>query len=612
MDKLKKKDKYGIFSNFKFIIRKQWGYSKYSVLVQIVRIISGVAMALVGILVPKIIFDSLESGSSVQGFLVKLIPSILALGIFTYLNYISDISLKRLSDCIRYDCYVKELNDIAIRQDYSVYISPEGKNIRQKAEIAVGDSGQSGMNSFLTNVTELAKNVLGFVSYCTILCLLNPIIIVLLIISYVIDAFVSSLIQKWIHKNKDKRAIIKRKLNYMAYKTRTLTAAKDIRMYGMSDWMMAHGRQVLDDAESMYNEIENKRFERTFIELILVFLKNGLAYAYLIYLVMKGNMSIGNFTAFFATIAGFGEWLRGIVELISSLTESNYYVKDYRAYMDSVDESEEKNKKDISSFQYPYTITFEDVSYSYPESNKLILEHISFEIKSGQKYALVGSNGAGKTTLIKLMCGLLTPTSGCVLLNGVDVKTIRKEEYYKIFTAIFQDIGLLPASIAKNISLCIEEKIDEKRVWECLKTAGLDEKVKKLPHGIHTNLIKNIADEAVDLSKGELQKLLLARALYKEAEVMILDEPTAALDPLAESEVYQKYNEIVGNKMSVFISHRLSSTKFCDTIIFLKDSNIAEFGSHEELMKVEGEYARLFKLQSQYYNSDSNKEAVEC
>lgn len=609
----KDKETYGIYHNFKYILKRQWAYSRFSIWIQIIRIISGVLAALTGIWVTKIVLDSLEKGISIEEFLLKFTPVVLLLALFTCLNYISDVSMKRLADCMRYECYVKEINDIAIRQEYSVYISPEGKNIRQKAEMAVGDSGQSGMNGFLTYVTELAKNGLGLLSYSTVLLLLNPLIIVLLIVSYTADLLVAGQIQKWIHRNKDKHAVIKRKLNYMAYRTRALSAAKDIRMYDMTGWLEHHSKRVMKDAAGMYHEIAMKRFRRNMMEQILIFLRNGLAYAYLIYMVLECNMTLGNFAAYLALVTGFGEWLHGIVDVVSALTESNYYVEDFRAYIDSAKNSDTEGKLGISGFQYPYTITFEDVCYSYPESDKRILDHVSFEIKSGQKYALVGSNGAGKTTLIKIMSGLLSPTSGRVLLNGVDVRNIKNVEYYKLFAAIFQDIGLLPASIAKNVALCIEEKMDETRVWECLKTAGLERKVRSLPQGIHTNLLKNIADDAVDFSKGELQKLLLARAIYKESEILILDEPTAALDPVAESEIYQKYNEIVGNRMSVFISHRLASTRFCDAIIFLKGSRIAEFGSHEELMKINGEYARVFRIQSRYYSSNQNEEEFsEC
>lgn len=422
-----------------------------------------------------------------------------------------------------------------------------------------------------------------------------------------VDFFVASKILKWIHQNKHQQAIIKRKLNYMAYKIRTLSAAKDIRMYDMSEWLENHGKKVLKDAKVMYEKISDKRCHRNMTEHLLAFLRDGLAYGYLIYMVIEHQMSIGNFVAYFALIAGFGDWLRGIVEIVSALKESNDYVNDFRAYIDFVQNEKRDGTRVISDFQYPYTITFEDVCFRYPESERLVLDHVSFEIKSGQKYALVGNNGAGKTTLVKIMSGLLHPTSGKVLLNGVNIESIKPEEYYKLFSAIFQDIGLLPASIAKNIALCVAEKIDENVVWECLRTAGLEQKVKSLPLGIHTNLQKNIADDAVDLSKGELQKLMLARALYKDSQILILDEPTAALDPIAESEIYQKYNEIIGKRMAIFISHRLASTKFCDSIIFFKDNKIGEFGTHEVLMKKNGEYARIFRIQSKYYNDSCNE-----
>lgn len=357
----KVKSKYGIYKNFKYIFKKQWSFSKYSVLVQGIRIISGVLMALAGVGVTKIVLDSLEKNLKIETFLVKFIPMVLLLALFTCLNYISNISMKRVADCMRYACYVKEINDLAIREDYSSYISPEGKNKRQKAEIAVGDSGESGINKFFTNITELAKNILGFLSYITVLFLLNPLIIVLLIGSYAVDSLVASRIQKWIQRTKDKRAVIKRKLNYMAYRTRALSAAKDIRMYDMSQWLEEHGKRVLDEVENMYEETANKRFKRSMIEHLLVFLRDGLAYGYLIYLVLKKNMTIGDFAAYLALIAGFSEWLRGIVEVFSSLVESNYYVEDFRVYVDSVQNVNNEDKMSIDDFQYPYTITFKDV-----------------------------------------------------------------------------------------------------------------------------------------------------------------------------------------------------------------------------------------------------------
>ena len=241
---------YGVFDNFKYILRKQWEFSKYSVWIQIVRIISGVLMALSGVLVTKIVLDSLEKGITIDAFFVRFLPAFVLFASFTCLNYMSNISMQRFADCLRYDCYVKEINDFSIQLDYSVFISPLGKNMGQKAGMAVGDSGQSGMNCFLTKMTELTKNIFGFISYSTVLLLLNPIIILLLLISFAIYFFIARHIQNWVHKNKDKRAVIKRRLNYLAYRTRALAIAKDIRMYDMSGWLKHHGKDVLDASEA--------------------------------------------------------------------------------------------------------------------------------------------------------------------------------------------------------------------------------------------------------------------------------------------------------------------------------------------------------------------------
>ncbi len=241
------------------------------------------------------------------------------------------------------------------------------------------------------------------------------------------------------------------------------------------------------------------------------------------------------------------------------------------------------------------------VSFSYPESGDAVLKDISFTIRPGERIALVGCNGAGKTTLVKLLCGLCHPTRGEILVNGRNVKEYDREVYYRMISAVFQNTSLLPLSIARNVSSAPEAETDSDRVRECLKLSGLWEKVKRLPLKEHTLLGRNVNARATDLSGGEKQKLWMARAFYKEAPFLILDEPTAALDPLAEQEIYEKYREMSAGKTSLFISHRLSSTSFCDRILFMEKGQITEEGSHQALLERGGAYARLYRLQSQYY-----------
>jgi len=258
--------------------------------------------------------------------------------------------------------------------------------------------------------------------------------------------------------------------------------------------------------------------------------------------------------------------------------------------------------------ELPCNIEFKDITFRYAGSESNVIEKFNLKIGKGEKLAIVGVNGAGKTTLIKLLCGLYHPSSGEILVNGNNICKYNRDEYYSILSAVFQDIYIMPISIAKNIALCKEEKIDRKRVLQCLKLAGLKDKIDTFTKGIDTKLMKSMNQTATDLSGGELQKLVLARALYKNAPIIILDEPTAALDPIAENELYLKYGDLTKDRTSIFISHRLSSTRFCDRIVFLHKGNIAELGSHDELMKLKGKYAQMFEIQSHYYKENIGDE----
>ena len=232
------------------------------------------------------------------------------------------------------------------------------------------------------------------------------------------------------------------------------------------------------------------------------------------------------------------------------------------------------------------------------ESNTI--SHLNLTVHPGERLAIVGLNGAGKTTLVKLLCGLFDPTEGVVLLNGQDVRDFNRREYYGLFSAVFQEFSILDVTVAENIAQT-NENIDTERLWDCIEKAGLTDTVQKLPDGLQTHVGREVYLDGVLFSGGQTQRLMLARALYKDGPILMLDEPTAALDPIAENDIYMKYNEMTRGKTSLFISHRLASTRFCDRIIFVADGNIAEEGTHEDLLALGGEYAKLFEVQSRYY-----------
>jgi len=256
----------------------------------------------------------------------------------------------------------------------------------------------------------------------------------------------------------------------------------------------------------------------------------------------------------------------------------------------------------------PCTIELKDVSYRYDGAGKNAVSDVSLTIKAWEKIAVVGLNGAGKTTLIKLICGLYTPATGRINVNGHAMNAYNIYDYYSMFSVVFQDFHFMPVSIAQTVSCGTNEHTDRDKVMECLELAGLGEKITQLNQGMDSLLNKQLNENAIDLSGGERQKLLLARAIYKNAPVLILDEPTSALDPIAESELYEKYGELTKNKTSIYISHRFASTRFCDRILYMEEGKIAEMGTHAELLEKGGKYAHLYTIQSQYYKENTGDE----
>lgn len=313
-----------------------------------------------------------------------------------------------------------------------------------------------------------------------------------------------------------------------------------------------------------------------------------------------GIIGIGNFILYQGTVQRFMDAVSELGSNIGELRDNNRYLEETFAYLEMPNNMYKGTLAVEKRDDIDYEIEFRDVSFRYPRSEEWVLHHVNMKFKIGDKLAIVGENGSGKTTFIKLLCRLYDPTEGKILLNGIDITRYRYGEYMNLFSVVFQDYSLFAFSIAQNVAA--SDEIDEQRVVSCLNRVGLGEKIVNLPKGIHTNISREYENDGVDFSGGEQQKIALARALYKDAPFMILDEPTAALDPIAEAEAYAKFNDIASDKTSVFISHRLSSCKFCDEIAVFHKGNLVQLGSHDELVAdVNGKYHELWSAQAQYY-----------
>jgi ABC-type multidrug transport system fused ATPase/permease subunit len=290
------------------------------------------------------------------------------------------------------------------------------------------------------------------------------------------------------------------------------------------------------------------------------------------------------------------------------MRQCNREVNDYRTLNEFIEE-QETSGADIAPAE-DYEITFENVSFAYPGTDQFVLKNLNLIITSKQKLAIVGLNGAGKTTFVKLLLKLYEPTSGRILINGEDIKKYNTRSYYKLFAPVFQDMECYAFTLAENVSMKPEDRTDKELVKECIRKAGLGNKLDEWEKGVDTNILKILHNDGVILSGGEQQKLALARALYKNAPIVVLDEPTAALDAMAESKMYEDFDNLVSGKMAIYISHRLASTRFCDVIAVFEDGEMIEYGSHHELMSAGGRYAGMFEMQAKYYKEGQSDEAV--
>ena len=463
------------------------------------------------------------------------------------------------------------------------------------------DNNDSAAEHIWTTWTTILTNLLGFAVYLAILSGLHPLLFCVIAVTAAAGYFVDKKISGWGYRHREEAARPIKEMGYIRQTAAGRPYAKDIRMFGLGPWM----NEVWSKSMSLFRAFLRRR-ESVYLwinltDLLLTLIRSGVAYAYLLWLTLTGGMSAAEFLLYFTAASGFTQWVTGILDMFNQLHRESLDISTVREYLEYPElfrfEDGEPLPRDLST---PCEIKLENVSFRYPKAEKDTLRHINLTIHPGEKLAIVGLNGAGKTTLVRLVCGFLDPTEGRVLLNGEDIRRYNRRAYYELFSAVFQDFSVLEASVAENVAQRVEG-IDTGRVMACLDQAGLTEKVMSLPKGMDTGIGRQVFEDGVELSGGQTQRLMLARALYKDGPVLVLDEPTAALDPIAEEDIYRKYSGMTGGKTSLFISHRLASTRFCDRILFLEQGRIAEEGTHSELLSRGGGYAKLFDVQSQYY-----------
>ncbi|GMQ56227.1 ABC transporter ATP-binding protein [Vallitalea sediminicola] len=611
------KPKYNVFKNIIFMVRLAWTERKWVLILCVLTASLSVGLSLLKLLITPVILSEVEAVVPL-GQLIKtilLFAGALLLVDTVHSFFATIIPFEHNSFRI---IIASHITQKIVKASYPL---TEDQDVLRKLDRAnmYNIGNDSTTLAFWVKLSNLFKNIAGFIIYLVMFSYIELWIIIVILVTTVTGFFVNKRIYKWSYEHRDEEAEYSQRMNYISNKARKGSIAKDIRLFNMGRWLEDIYSSTLKVYQSFLARENRVYIWGNVVDVVLSFARNGVAYIYLIGLVLYDGLSASQFLLLFTAVGGITIWVSGILSCVIDLNKDSLEISTLREFLEYDEPFVFEGGESLEPDPFvTYQIKLKNVSFRYKGAKQDTLKNINLTIKPGEKLAVVGLNGAGKSTLVKLICGFYDPTEGEVLLNGVNIKKYNRRDYYRHFSAVFQETSLLPISIAENISQA-NNSFDMEKIRDCVEKAGLTQNIEKLPQKYKTNLSKDIFDDGIELSGGETQRLLLARALYKSAPIIILDEPTAALDPIAESEIYNKYHEITGNRTSVYISHRLASTRFCDRIILIGDKTILEEGTHDNLIRQGGKYFELFEVQSRYYreNEDqvmetTDKEVLNC
>ena len=607
----KQKDGHGTFENLWYWLKSLYGESPAYVWLHVAGVAVAVAISLLGVYMPSVLVADITRGDKVERILqdLALLGGGLAL-LYLFSCWIEQtkpilsgriahrqaLRLARLSLDTNYD----NIERADFPTDFWKLVD---RHMWQKEYTA----------QFLSAFASSASAIIGMILYVGMLSGLSLWILLLVIGGTAVNYAVGIRCNKWDAAHRDKWLVLDYKMVYLSRSTSTYEASKDVHIYWMPPWLRKKFDAELKQRLKYTARMQANYFLESAAGGLTQMIWEGAAYLYLIWLVCEGRLDAAGFVLYFGIITGFAAWCRSIVSGIRELHKSASYVEEERSFLEKLEKGMSGDREELILQEgHVPEISFEDVTFRYAGADEPTIRHLNLTMKPGENIALVGLNGAGKTTFVKLLCGFYDPTEGRILVDGVDRSRYSRESWLRYFSGVFQDAELFPLSLRENLTL--GETVDEERMQECLRMADLEEKVQKmaakLSDGMDMMFGKGSYEDAVDLSGGEKQKLMLARALCKQAPLLVLDEPTAALDPLVESELYERYRRFSEGKTTVFISHRLASTRFCDRILLMEDGAVAETGTHEELLAREGKYAWMFEVQSRYYQKkEAQKEA---
>ncbi len=580
------------------LLRYAWRSHKSLAFVITFESIFSAALPLINIGGIGIIIDAITNGLN-QRSIIKtiLLFTLLNLGIslvkyiFTYLH---NILARKASDKIQYD-YMRD----GIIVNY--HWAQDGSVLDMKNK----SMGANPVFVF-SHIGNFISYIVKFAGILYIFSLLSPLFILIIAATSAISVIITFKIRRMDFEFENEHTEDSRKLNYLYSLMTQYEYAKEIRINNLKPLIIHKNNKINVVQLEKLKAFINQKFRFSSLSSVIAVVQSAIMYFYFSYCVYKGSVTIAEYSVLLGAVSLLTSILIGFFDNIAVIDRMTARMDIFLEYKKWV----RNNSNIFSTNELPKIaidekhaeISFENVSFAYPNTDVPILRNLNFILKDGQKIGIVGLNGSGKTTLVKLLLRLYTPTEGKILLNGIDINTIPLEQYLKQVGVVLQDFYIFAYSIRENI--VFDNNTSKDKIKDAIAKSGFNEKIKSLKDGIDTVLYKELDENGVELSGGEGQKLALARALCKDAKILILDEPTSTLDPIAEYQMFSSLRDISKGKTTVFISHRLSSTKFCDRIFVIQDGAIAEQGSYYELITKGGIYANMFESQAKFYREN--------
>ena len=599
-----KEKKNNIFQNTFIVYKAMFKRYPTAIPLVLIYIVISVTLPFINTLIPAMAIKGITSGN-VKTFLIYIVITVCFFCIFSAVKVFCESKMQLKHTYTRISVFMLDFIKKAINTDY-LNIEPQPKQ-KIMGKGAQGVSGNyEGAEMVSTTSLRLLIVVLGVFSYGTVIFMLDWKVLAVTFAMFVADILIRNHAVKFGDSHRESFSEPWRKMNYYERNSMNVSAGKDIRIFGLNKLFDYHFSSLINTYKKFRLKYQLKWYYPTISDTAFNFARDWIAYVLLIHKVLSGQIDAAEFTIYVGLIANLSQYVYDVSMHFADLRDASHQFNDYHAFMKQKDVFEHGDAHVVEA-SAP-SIEFRNVSFTYEGSDKPVLQNISFKIGANEKIALVGNNGAGKTTIVKLMCGLYSPTSGEILIDGKSINEIGVEKYQDMISVLFQDTSPITLSIAENVCGCEPKDVDRTKLHDCLEKAGLLEKVNTLTNKEETYITQTLDENGIVLSGGETQKLLLAKALYKDGPMLILDEPTSALDPIAESRIYEEYNHMASSKTAVFISHRLASTKFCDRILFLDGGKIVEEGSHDQLMNKGGKYREIFDIQSHYYKKEVSNE----